>query len=200
MAMYDQNLTFFKTPTGQAVAGANVVSELTYDILQGLALDSATGTYPVPPDAIVGRLRPDTTPPTKFWGEDLGLGRGVGTPTVDVYMAATAAAPPAGGTSLVVVLAGAVDNGSGSISALTFTPYIQSGPITLAQLIANLAQGWNQIAEFDLPRRPIGTPLPRFLQIQYVPTGTFTGLNLKGYIGLGDTSAEDTLGQYAANF
>jgi len=198
--MYDQNLTFFKANGGQAVAGGTVISELTYDILQGLALDSATGTYPVPPDAIVGRLRPDTTPPTKFWGEDLGLGRGVGTPTVDVYMTATAATPPAGGTSIQVILAGAVDNGSGSVSGLTFTPYITSAAIPLAQLLANLAQNWNQIAEFDLPRRPIGTPLPRFLQLQYVAVGTFTGLNLKGYIGLGDTSAEDTLGQYAANY
>jgi len=130
MALYDNNLTFFKSNPGQAVT-ATAVSELTYDM--------------------------------------------AGQP-------------------------GAVDNGSGTISGLTFTPYITSGSITLAQLIANLAQGWNQIAEFDLPRRPIGTPLPRFLQIQYVPTGTFTGLNLKGYIGLGDSSAEDTMGQYAANF
>jgi hypothetical protein len=197
MALYDQNLTFFKANPGQAVA-ATIVSELTYDILQGLALDSVTGTYIVPPVAIIGRLRPDQTPPVKFWGEDLGLGRGPGTPTVDVY--ADPASTPAGGTSVQVVLQGAVDNGGGTIAGLTFVPYIYSDIVPLAQLTANFAVGWYQLTEFDLPRRPIGTPLPRFLQLQYVAVGAWTGLNLKGYIGLGDTSAQDTMGQYPANF
>ncbi|MBO0865502.1 MAG: hypothetical protein J2P16_10575 [Mycobacterium sp.] len=198
MALYDQNLTFFKTSPGQAVT-ATAVSELTYDILQGLALDSVTGVYPIDVnDSIVGRLRPDTVPRTKFWGEDLGLGRGPGTPTVDVY--ADPNSTPAGGTSIQVILQGAVDNGGGTIAGLTFVPYIESDVVDLAQLTANFSFGWYQLTEFDLPRRPIGTPLPRFLQLQYVAVGAWTGLNLKGYIGLGDTSAQDTLGQYPANF
>lgn len=198
MALYDQNTTFFKLRTGQPVTGS-VVSELTYDILQGLMIDTAAGTYPVDIDtAIIGRLRPATTPRTKFWGEDLGPGRGMGDPTVDVYM--DAAQTPAGGTSVQVILQGATDNGSGTIAGLTFEPYIESDVLTLAQLVANQAVGWNMITEFDLPRRPIGAPLPRFLQLSYVIAGTFTGLSLKGYIGLGDTSAEDTLGAYPANF
>ena len=192
MALYDQNLTFFKASTGQVVT-ANAVSELTYDLLQGLTLDSVSGTYVVPPNAIVGRITP-----TRFWGEDLGLGRGMGTPTVDVY--ADPSATPAGGTSIQVQLLGAVDNGGGTIAGLTFVPYITSDVLTLAQVTANIAQGFYMLAEFDLPRRPIGAPLPRFLQIGFVAAGAWSGLRLKSYIGLGDTSAEDTLGQYPANY
>lgn len=197
MALYDQNLTFFKANPGQAVTGT-AVSELTYDLLQGLALDTVTGTYIVPPNAIIGRIRPETTPPTRFWGQDLGTGRGMGDPTVDVY--ADPATTPAGLTSIQVQLLGAVDNGGGTIAGLTFVPYITSDVLTLAEITQNFAEGLYMIAEFDLPRRPIGAPLPRFLQIGFTVVGAATGLNLKSYIGLGDTSAQDTLGQYPANY
>lgn len=197
MALYDQNLTFFKSNPGQAVTGT-AFSELTYDILKGLALDSVTGVYEVPPHDIIGRIRPDTTPPTQFWGEDLGTGRGMGDPSVNVY--ADSRTTPAGLTSLQVSLQGASDNGGGTVAGLTWENYIISSVITLAQLQQNFANGLYMICDFDLPRRPIGDPLPRFLRLNYTVIGTATGLNLKGYIGTGDTSAQDTLIRYPANY
>jgi hypothetical protein len=179
----DQNLVF---SSGQAVTTGTIVSTNAYDLLNGLSLSSAGGTayQAAAVNSIVGNAQ--------FFGEDLGLGRGMGTPQVVGF---TGSGTPAGGTSLVVQLLGAPDNGSGTIGGLTFVPYIQTQSIALASIIAS-----RRLFAFDFPRRQEGDGLPRFIELNYVCTGTFTGLSVTSYINLGETSAQATLGQYPANY
>lgn len=74
----------------------------------------------------------------------------------------------AGGTSLQLQLQGAPDNGSGAPGAFTT---MWTGP---AVLLANLVNG-AQLANVDVPRVIPGQPLPRYLQLNFISTGTFTG-------------------------
>lgn len=181
MPLNDQNLVF---SDNQAIT-ATAVSTRTYDMLTGDNLATAGGTYTVPPNAIIGNAA--------FFGEDLGLGRGKGTPSVEVF---TGSGTPAAATSLAIALQGAPDNGGGTIAGLTFVPYISTRAIPLASILAS-----SRIAQFDLPRRTDNQGLPRFLNLAYTVVGTnFTGLTLKSYINLGGTSAQGTLGAYPANY
>src|SRR6266436_5552048 len=74
----------------------------------------------------------------------------------------------AGGTSLQVNLQGATDNGAGAPAA--FTTWYGSAVIALA----NLVQG-ARLLDMDVPRPPVTVAVPRFLQLQYISVGTFTG-------------------------
>lgn len=74
----------------------------------------------------------------------------------------------AGGTSLQVQLQGAPDNGSGAPGSFTT---MWTGP---AVLLANLTIG-AYLANIDVPRTIPGQPIPRFLQINFISSGTFTG-------------------------
>lgn len=185
MALNDQNLVF---SNAQAVT-ATAVSTNVYDILQGAALASSGGTYTVPPNAIIGNA--------SFFGEDLGGGRGMGTPTVEVYNVSTTA--PTGATSLQVQLQGAPDTlaAAGAVSGLVFVPYIMSQVIPIASILAP-----RLICAFDFPKRsPDNAGLPRFIQLNYVVAGSnFANLSINAYINLGYTQAQSTLGQYAANY
>jgi hypothetical protein len=177
----DQNLVF---SSNQAVT-VTAQSTSTYDILTSALLSSSGGIYTVPPNSIIGNA--------SFFGEDLGLGRGKGTPTVEVF---TGSGTPAVGTGLQVSLQGAPDNGGGSIAGLTFVPYIQTRSIPLASILASI-----RLAQFDFPRREVGQGLPRFINLLYTVAGAaFTGLSLTSYINLGTSSAQSTLGQYASNY
>jgi hypothetical protein len=181
MALQDQNLVL---SSAQAVT-ASAVSTNCYDILNGVLIATSGGTYTVPPNSIIGNAT--------YFGEDLGLGRGVGTPTIEVF---SGTGTPAVATSLQVALQGAPDNGGGTISGLTFVTYIETGAIPLANILASI-----RVCAFDLPRRQSGNALPRFLQLDYIVAGSnFTGLTVTGYINLGGTSAQTSLGQYAANY
>jgi hypothetical protein len=181
----DQNLVLSSAQNVTATAP----STNTYDILQGLSLLTAGGTPGAYPAGSVN----STIGNAQFFGEDLGLGRGMGTPQVVGF---TGAGTPAAGTSLTVQLQGAVDNGNGNVSGLTFTPYIQTQAIPLASIIAS-----RRLFAFDFPRRQEGLGLPRFINLNYVVVGgPFTGLSITSYINLGETSAQATLGQYPANF
>ncbi len=180
MALQDQNLVF---SSNQAVT-VTTTSTNTYDLLTS-ALLVGGGTYTVPPNAIIGNAT--------FFGEDLGLGRGIGTPSVEVF---TGSGTPGTATSLQVALQGAVDNGGGTLAGLSFVPYIETGPIPLASILSS-----KRIAAFDFPKRQIGQGLPRFINLAYIVVGAnFTGLTLTSYINLGGNSAQDTLGAYAANY
>lgn len=182
MALQDQNLVF---SSAQAVT-VTAPSTFTYDMLTSALLLSSAGAYTVPPNAIIGVNQ-------SFFGEDLGLGRGKGTPSVEVF---TGSGTPGVATSLQIALQGAPDNGGGAVSGLTFTPYIMTGPIPLASILAS-----KRIAAFDLPKRQIGQALPRFINLNYIVAGAaFTGLTLSSYINLGGQSAQDSLGAYAANY
>ncbi len=123
------------------------VSTSTYDILQGLALASVGGTYAVgTPNNVIGNAT--------FYGEDLGIGSGPGEPRIVV---SSGSGTPTGGTSLQIVMQGAVDNGGGTIAGLTFVPYIQTRAIPSASILAG-----SRIASISFPKREVGQAFPRF--------------------------------------
>ena len=127
------------------------------------------------------------------FGEDLGLGRGVGTPAIEVF---SGAGTPAAATSLQIAAQGAPDAGTGNTTGLTFTTYIETGAIPLASILSSV-----RLAAFDFPRKQVGAANPRFIAIDYIVVGSaFTGLTVTAYINLGGTSAQAQLGQYASNY
>jgi hypothetical protein len=175
----DQNLVL---SSAQAIT-ATALSTNAYDMLTGNTLSATSAAYST--NAIIGNA--------SVFGEDLGLGRGIGTPMIEVF---SGSGTPGAATSLQIAAVGAPDAGSGNTSGLTFTPYIETGAIPLASILAS-----SRLASFALPRRQVGQALPRFIAIDYTVVGTnFTGLTVNAFINLGDTSAQGTLGNYASNY
>lgn len=72
-----------------------------------------------------------------------------------------------GGTSLQVVLAGAVDDGTGVPAA--FSTWWTSPVYATATMNAG-----SRLMDMDFPRPPDGVAIPRFVKLQYVTLGTFT--------------------------
>lgn len=180
MALMDQNLVFNNGP--QTIT-ATAQSATCYDILQGNMIAVASGAYTTP--AIIGNAT--------VFGEDLGLGRGKGTPQIEVF---SGAGTPAVATSIDIQLQGAPDAGTGNTSGVTYVAYIGTEAIPLASILAS-----SRLARFDFPQRRVGAALPRFIALNYVVAGSnFTGLTLTSYINLGGTSAQTTLGQFASNY
>lgn len=70
-----------------------------------------------------------------------------------------------GGASLQLQLQGCIDNGSGGVGSATT---MWTGP---AVLEASLLQG-AQLANVDVPRTVPGQPLPRFLKLNFISSGT----------------------------
>ncbi|MET4341949.1 hypothetical protein [Bradyrhizobium sp. RT9a] len=179
MALMDQNLVL---SSAQAIT-ATAQSTNAYDILNGNTLAVATGAYTT--NAIIGNAT--------VFGEDLGLGRGKGTPQIEVF---SGAGTPITATSLDIQLQGAPDAGTGNTSGVTYVAYIGTEAIPLASILAS-----NRLARFDFPQRRVGAALPRFIALNYVVAGAnFGGLTVNAYVNLGGTSAQSTLGNYAANF
>lgn len=175
----DQNLVL---SSAQAIT-ATALSTNAYDILNGGTLASATGAYTS--NSIIGNA--------STFAEDLGLGRGVGTPQIEVF---SGSGTPAAATSLQIALQGAPDAGTGNTSGVTYTTYIETGAIPLASILAS-----NRLAAFDLARVQVKAAYPRFLALDYIVVGSnFTGLTVTAYINLGGTSAQAALGQYASNY
>jgi hypothetical protein len=180
MSLMDQNLVL---SSAQAIT-ATARSTLAYDLLTGNTLASASGAY-TSGNSIIGNA--------SVFGEDLGLGRGVGTPQVEVF---SGAGTPAAATSLNIAFEGAIDAGTGNTSGVTYTTYIQTGTIPLASILAS-----NRLARFDWPQKQVRAANPRFISLNYTVAGAnFTGLTVTAYINLGGTSAQDQLGQFAANY
>lgn len=179
MALQDQNLVL---SSAQAITGS-AQSTNAYDLLNGNTLAVASGAYTT--NSIIGNA-------TEF-GEDLGLGRGVGTPAIEVF---SGSGTPAVATSLQIAAQGAPDAGTGNTSGVTYTTYIETGAIPLASILASV-----RLAAFDFPRRQVGATMPRFIALDYIVAGSnFTGLTVTAYINLGGTSAQSTLGQYPSNY
>jgi len=180
MALMDQNLLL---SSAQAIT-ATAQSTNAYDILNGGTVAVASGAYVT--NSIIGNAAE--------FGEDLGLGRGVGTPAIEVF---TGTGTPAAATSLQVALQGAPDAGTGNTSGVTYVTYIETGAIPLASILSSI-----RLCAFDLARRVVDkTAMPRFYALDYIVVGSnFTGLTVTSYINLGGTSAQSTLGNYASNY
>jgi hypothetical protein len=179
--LMDQNMNL---SSAQVITGT-ALSTYTYDILNSAPLLSVGGTYAPSTSSIIGNAT--------YFGEDLGLGRG---PGEAVCVVTTGSTSPAGGTGLQIALQGAVDNGGGTIGGLTFVPYIETRSIPLAGLTAS-----TRIATIKLPKREIGQGLPRFINLNYIVSGSnFSGLTVTADFTLGTDDATGTLGQYAANY
>ena len=76
--------------------------------------------------------------------------------------------PLAGGTSIQVQLNGAPDAGSntpGSYTTMWTSPAI---------LLASTALAGTYLANIDVPRTVPGQPIPRYLQLQFIASGTYT--------------------------
>jgi hypothetical protein len=175
----DQNLVL---SSAQAIT-ATAQSTNAYDILNGGTLAVASGAYTT--NQIIGNA--------SVFGEDLGLGRGVGTPAIEVF---SGSGTPAVATSLDIQLQGAVDPATGNTSGCTYVAYIGTEAIPLASILAS-----SRLAAFDFPRRRPGAAMPRFIALNYVVAGSnFTGLTLTSYINLGGTAAQTAMGQYASNY
>jgi hypothetical protein len=182
MALQDMNLVL---SDGQVLT-ATAASTYIYDIELGTRI---TTTFVTNAPEIIGNAT--------YFGEDLGLGRGVGTPTVEVF---SGSGTPITATGLTIAFQGAPNNvtaqASGNVSDLTFVIYIQTDELLLASILPSI-----RLACFDVPRRRVGSNLPRFYRLNYTVDGSnFSGLTLYAYINLGGTSAQATLGQYAANY
>lgn len=179
MALMDQNLVL---SSAQAIT-ATAQSTNAYDLLNGNTLAVASGAYTS--NADWGN--------STYFGEDLGLGRGVGTPQIEVF---SGPGTPAAATSLDIQLQGAPDAGTGNTSGVTYVVYAGTEAIPLASILAS-----NRLARFDMPQRRVGAALPRFLALNYVVVGAnFTGLTVTSYVNLGGTSAQSTLGNYPSNY
>lgn len=179
--LMDANLQF---SSGQAITGT-ADSTYTLDLLTGQKITTSGGTYAVPPSSIIGN--------NSYFGEDLGLGRGKGTPRIVVT---TGAGTPGAGTSLQVAFQGAADNGGGTIGGLTFVTYELSQAVPLASLLAN-----TRIVDMAWPKRAAGAALPRFVKLNYAVVGSnFTGLSVSADVTLGPDSAVGSLNQYPSNF
>jgi len=182
MAMLDANLQF---SSAQAVT-ASAASTRFYDQLTG---ESLTTTFTPSPNNIWSVNQ-------TYFGEDLGIGKGLGTPRVVVNVGTAFATL----TSLRIEFQGAPENNtahaSGLRSDLVFVTYIATDTIGVALLTAN-----TRIAAFDWPMRKTGQALPRFVQLLYTVGGSNASAGtITADVTLGDDDAQGTLQQYGSNF
>ena len=184
MGMLDAALQF---SNAQAIT-ASAQSTYFYDQLTG---EQDTTTFTKAPNAIWGNTAEET-----YFGEDLGIGKGLGTPRVVVNVGTVFATL----TSMQVAFQGAPNNAtaqaSGNRSDLTFATYIETDTIALALLTAN-----TRIAAFTWPMRKTGQGLPRFVQLDYIVAGSnATTGTVTSDVTLGDDDAQTTLPYYPNNY
>ena len=183
MGMLDAQLQF---SSAQAIT-ASAQSTNFYDQLTGQLL---TTTYTPTPAGVIWPVN------ETYFGEDLGIGKGPGTPRVQVDTGTVFATL----TSLQVQFQGAPENAtshaSGNRSDLVFVTYIQTDTIAAALLTAN-----TRIASFDWPMRKTGAGLPRFVQLNYVVAGSSaTTGTVNADVTLGDEDAQSTMPFYGSNY
>lgn len=180
--MMDKQLQF---SNGQAITA----TAASTNILDLLTSDLDTTTFNNAPSSTFGNAT--------YFGQDLGLGNGVGSPHVVVMSGAAAFLTL---TSLNIQFQGAPNNAtaqaSGNTSDLTFVTYIETGTIGVALLTAS-----KMIADFAWPKRQIAAALPRFVRLNYVVAGSnATAGSLYAEVTLAPASAVDTLGQYPSGY
>jgi hypothetical protein len=146
-------------PTTGTQASSNIL-----DLAQGQT--NLTGALPLSQAQAAG---PPATTAQPF--RDLGIGDD---PAMKILVVVTTALT--GGTNITLSLQGAPDSGTGTPGA--FTSWWTSPTYTTAQLITG-----SRLMDMDMPRPPLGSPEPRYLQLQYVSTGTYTaGAILAGLV------------------
>jgi len=182
MAQTDINLIFTGGNTGsaQAITSSTVISTGIYDLATGLMNTGSTyATSPI------------NDGNATYYGEDLGIG------PKRLMMYAAIGTAFAGGTSLNIAIQAAVDTqGSGNFSGLTFQTIAETGAIPLANLTASNSY----IPLPDIPRRAAGQKLYRFLQLAYIPVGTFTAGTIS-FAGMVSERPDFQTGPaYAGNF
>ncbi len=182
MGMLDKSLQF---SNAQAIT-ATAASTNFYDELTG---ETDTTAFTITPANIIPVNE-------TYFGEDLGIGKGLGTPRIVVNVGTVFATL----TSLQVQFRGAPNNAtaqaSGLRSDLVFAIYIETDTIALALLTAN-----TRIAAFDWPMRKTGQALPRFIDMNYVVGGSSaTTGTITSDVTLGDDDAQTTLSQYGSNY
>lgn len=181
MGMLDARLQF---SSSQAVT-ASAASTYFYDQLTG---DQDTTTFNTSPNDVWGQAT--------YFGEDLGIGKGLGTPRVVVNVGTAFATL----TSLQIAFQGAPNNSTAQTSSnrsdLTFATYIETDAIVTSLLTAN-----TRIAAFDWPMRKTGQALPRFVQLDYIVAGSAaTAGTITADVTLGDDDAQTTLSQLSNNY
>lgn len=132
--------TFSNYQSLAAVAGTYDSNILDYGILSG-----------IPSSANGGGAR------------DMGIGDD---PALKLLVQVTTAF--AGGTSLQVVLKGAVDDGTGNPAA--FSTW-WSSPV---YVLATLTPAGVRLMDMDFPRPPAGIAVPRYVKLSYVTVGTMS--------------------------
>lgn len=182
MGMLDAQLQF---SAAQAIT-ASAQSTNCYDQLTGAMI---TTTFTPTP---AGAIWPVTE---TYFGEDLGIGKGPGTPRVQVNVGTAFVTI----VSLQVAFQGAPLNAtafaSGNRSDLVFVTYIETAALGIALLTAN-----TRIASFDWPMRQTGAGLPRFVQLDYIVSTSATAGTINADVTLGDEDAQSTLAFYGANY
>lgn len=173
--------------SAQAIT-ATANSTYAIDLLTGAKLTIASDNF------VTGAAGNNVIGNASVFGEDLGLGRGLGSPKIVV---SSGSGTPGAATSLVIGVQGAVDPGaSGAVSGLTWVPYIQTRAIPLASILAS-----SRLASIAWPKREIQQALPRFISLFYTVAGSnFTGLTVNADVTLGPDDAAGTLGQYPSNY
>lgn len=183
MGMLDAKLQF---SNAQAIT-ASAASTFMYDQLTG---EQDTTTFTTAPNDIFGPAS------YLYFGEDLGIGKGLGTPRIVVNVGTVFATL----TGLTIDFRGAPNNvtaqASGNRSDLTFVAYMATAEILLAALTAN-----TRVAAFDWPMRATGKALPRFVELFYTVDGSnATTGTITADVTLGDDDAQGTLQQYPNNY
>jgi hypothetical protein len=122
-------------------------------------------------------------------GRDMGAA-GMGLPLTVALNGITASGTA---TTLQLDFQGAPDNGSGAPG--TWTTYVSTGPMTVAEIEALTGEAY--AFGINVPARPPGVPLPRFYQLlKTVAGGTLTA----GTIFAGLTTGRDDQVAYMSGF
>lgn len=146
----------------------------------------------------------DTAPNLKwsvnqtYFGEDLGIGQGVGFP--QVWCAVGTAFLSAGSSTIQIAIQGAPENNTahanGLRSSLSFVTYAETGTIAKSLLTAGA-----NLFRINLPARKPGEAMPRFLQMNYsVATADFTAGALSSALLLERDDWINFADQYGSGF
>lgn len=176
-------------------------SLLAFSNAQSLITNTSTGSSAVI-DLASGGANTGTTyavvPNLSFgnaavFGEDLGTGSGMNDLHIGIYLGTTFLT--ANSATLNVAFQGAVDNGGGTFSGLTWTTYSETGAIPAASLVSpgTIRMVW--------PHRAIAAALPRFVRLLYqLPGSTAFTAGSINYAGVMLSRDDWTAGFYPANF